>query len=214
MRKRILVAILLLAGSVMVLAQQARELNLRGDRFKPLTWEQLTPAQKVMVNDLFSGSRTSMNGPFNVLLRSPEMGNASQKLGDYLRFHTAVPQRLNEMAILMTARWWSAQYEWTAHKALALTAGLTPSVIDDMQAGRRPAGMKADEATVFDFCTELREHRRVSDATFKAATSLLGEQGVVDLVGVMGYYDLVSMVLNVDRYPLPQGTQPVFPEPK
>jgi 4-carboxymuconolactone decarboxylase len=214
MRKRILVAILLLAGSVMVLAQQARELNLRGDRFKPLTWEQLTPAQKAMVNDLFAGSRTSMNGPFNVLLRSPEMGNASQKLGDYLRFHTAVPQRLNEMAILMTARWWSAQYEWTAHKALALTAGLTPSVIDDMQAGRRPAGMKADEATVFDFCTELREHRRVSDATFKAATSLLGEQGVVDLVGVMGYYDLVSMVLNVDRYPLPQGTQPAFPEPK
>jgi len=214
MRKRILVAILLLAGSVMVLAQQARELNLRGDRFKPLTWEQLTPAQKAMVNDLFAGSRTSMNGPFNVLLRSPEMGNASQKLGDYLRFHTAVPQRLNEMAILMTARWWSAQYEWTAHKALALTAGLNPSVIDDIQAGRRPAGMKADEATVFDFCTELREHRRVSDATFKAATGLLGEQGVVDLVGVMGYYDLVSMVLNVDRYPLPQGAQPAFPEPK
>jgi 4-carboxymuconolactone decarboxylase len=214
MRKRIMVAILLLACSVMVLAQQARELNLRGDRFKPLTWEQLTPAQKVMVNDLFAGSRTSMNGPFNVLLRSPEMGNASQKLGDYLRFHTAVPQRLNEMAILMTARWWSAQYEWTAHRALALTAGLNASVIDDIQAGRRPAGMKADEATVFDFCTELREHRRVSDATFKAATSLLGEQGVVDLVGVMGYYDLVSMALNVDRYPLPQGTAPPFPEPK
>jgi 4-carboxymuconolactone decarboxylase len=214
MRTRIVVAILLMAGSGLVLAQQVRELNLRGDRFTPLTWEQLTPAQKIMVNDLFSGSRTTMNGPFNVLLRSPEMGNASQKLGDYLRFHTAVPQRLNEMAILMTARWWSAQYEWTAHKALALTAGLNPSVIDDIQAGRRPTRMQADEATVFDFCSELREHRRVSDATFKEATNLLGQQGVVDLVGVMGYYDLVSMVLNVDRYPLPQGTPPPFPEPK
>jgi 4-carboxymuconolactone decarboxylase len=212
MRTRV-VAILIVAGSVLVLAQQARELNLRGDRFTPLTWEQLTPAQKAMVNDLFSGSRTTMNGPFNVLLRSPEMGNVSQKLGDYLRFHTAVPRRLNEMAILMTARWWSSQYEWTAHRALALTAGLTPSVIDDIQMGRRPDRMRADEATVFDFCTELREHRRVSDATFTAATSLLGEQGVVDLIGVMGYYDLVSMVLNVDRYPLPQGTQPPFPEP-
>ena len=212
MRTRILVAILLVAGSVLVVAQQARELNLRGDRFKPLTWEQLTPEQKVMVNDLLSGQRTSLNGPFNVLLRSPEMGNLSQKLGEYLRFRTAVPLRLNEMAIIMTARWWSAQYEWTLHKASALRAGLNPSVIDDIQAGRRPARMQADEAIVFDFCTELREQRRVSDATYKAAVGLLGEKGVVDLVAVVGYYDLVSMVLNVDRYPLPQGTPPPFPE--
>jgi 4-carboxymuconolactone decarboxylase len=210
----LLVGILALAAGTTAQTPSPTDLHLRGDRFKPLTASELTPEQKALVEHLMSGERGTLNGPFNVLLRSPEMGNASQKLGDYLRFHTAVPQRLNEMAILMTARWWSAQYEWTAHKALALTAGLNPAVIDDIQAGRRPAGMKADEATVFDFCTELREHRRVSDATFKAATSLLGEQGVVDLVGVMGYYDLVSMVLNVDRYPLPQGTQPALPEPK
>src|SRR5688572_29283679 len=194
--------------------QQTRELNLRGDRFKPLTWEQLTPDQKTMVNDLLSGKRTSLSGPFNALLRSPEVGNLYQKLGEYVRFRTSVPPRLNEMAILLTARWWSSQYEWHAHKPLALAAGLTPAVIDDIQAGRRPTRMQADEAVVYDFSFELRERRRVSDATFKAAIDLLGERGVMDLVAAMGYYDLVSMVLNVDRYPLPDGTPSPFPEPK
>ena len=188
-------------------------INLRGDRFKPLTSEQLSPEQKAMVNDLLSGMRTSLDGPFNVLLRSPEMGNLSQKLGEYLRFRTVVPKRLNEMAILMTARWWSSQYEWYLHETQALSAGLNAAVIDAIQAGRRPAHMEPDEAVVYDFCTELRGRRRVSDGTFQAALSLLGERGVVDLVATMGYYDLVSMALNVDRYPLPDGAQAPLPEP-
>src|SRR3954453_16936755 len=121
MQKRILVAAIVLVSSVIALAQQVRALNLRGDRFKPLTWEQLTPEQKTMVNDLLAGTRTSLNGPFNALLRSPEMGNLAQKLGEYGRFRTSVPQRLNEMAILLTAKWWSAQYAWYAHKTLALS---------------------------------------------------------------------------------------------
>ena len=214
MSKRIIVAAVLLVGVAIVLAQQTRELNLRGDRFKPLTWEQLTPEQKTMVNDLLAGTRTSLNGPFNALLRSPEMGNAAQKLGGYVRFRTSLPRRLNEMAILLTAKWWSAQYEWYAHKTLALDAGLNAAVIDDIQAGRHPTGMQADERVIYDFSTELREHRRVSDATFRAAVDLLGEKGVMDLVAVMGYYDLVSIVLNVDRYPLPEGAPPPFPEPR
>lgn len=189
-------------------------LNLRGDRFKPLTSEQLAPEQKAMVNDLLSGMRTSLDGPFNVLLRSPEMGNLSQKLGEYLRFRTVVPKRLNEMAILMTARWWSSQYEWYLHETQALSAGLNAAVIDAIQAGQRPAQMQPDEAVVYGFCTELRDRRRVSDGTFKAALSLLGERGVVDLVATMGYYDLVSMALNVDRYPLPDGAQAPLPEPE
>jgi 4-carboxymuconolactone decarboxylase len=189
-------------------------LNLRGDRFKPLTSEQLTPEQKTMVNDLLSGMRTNLNGPFNVLLRSPEMGNLSQKLGEYLRFRTAVPKRLNEMAILMTAKWWSSQYEWYLHQTLALNAGLNAAVIDAIQAGHRPDQMQPDETVIYDFCTELRDRRRVSDGTFKAALSLLGERGVVDLVATMGYYDLVSMALNVDRYPLPDGAQAPLPEPR
>jgi len=210
---RTLAAGVLIAGAVTLMAQQTRELNLRGDRFRPLTSETLTPAQQTMVDSLLSGTRRSLDGPFNVLLRSPEMGDIAQKLGEHVRFKSAVPSRLNEMTILLTARWWSSQYEWYAHKPLALNAGLSASVIDDIQAGHRPTGMQADESVVYDFVTELRERRRVGDATFKAAVTLLGEQGVVDLMATMGYYDLVSMSLNVDRYPLPNGAAAPFGEP-
>ena len=203
---------LIIHAGIVVAMQQPRDLGLRGDRFKPLTPEQFTPAQRTMVTDLLSGTRTSLAGPFNVLLRSPEMGNIAQKLGEYIRFRTTVPARLNEMAILMTAKWWWSQSEWHAHKPLALKAELTAGVIDDIQAGRRPAKMQRDEAVVYNFCSELRERRRVSDATFKAAVDLLGEQGVVDLIALMGYYDLVAMALNVDRYPLPDGAPLPFPE--
>jgi 4-carboxymuconolactone decarboxylase len=214
MFKLMVVSAILLVYTGIIIGQGARKLDLRGDRFKPLTWDGLTPQQKTMVNDVLSGTRTSLNGPFNALLRSPEMGNLAQTFGEYLRFRSSVPVRLNEMAILLTARWWSAQYEWHAHKTLALKAGLNAAVIDDIQAGNRPAGMQADEAVIYDFSVELRERRRVSDATFNRAVNLLGEQGVVDLVGTMGYYDLVSMVLNVDRYPLPDGAPLPFPEVK
>jgi 4-carboxymuconolactone decarboxylase len=206
-------AFLLSAGAGLV-AHQTRTLDLRGDRFRPLTWEQLTPEQKTMVNDLLSGSRTSLGGPFNALLRSPETGNLAQKLGDHLRFHSSVPAKLNEMAILLTARAWLAQYEFVAHKPLAISAGLPATVVDDIQAGRRPSKMGPDETVVYDFSTELREKKRVSDATFQSAVKLLGEKGVMDLTTLMGYYDLVSMVLNVDRYPLPAGATAPFAEPR
>jgi len=211
---RVLFTIILLASAAMPLARQMKNLDLRGDRFAPLTFEQLTPQQETMVTDLLAGTRTSLNGPFNALLRSPEMGNHAQKLGEYVRFKTSVPRRLNEMAILMTARFWSSQYEWYAHERLALDAGLNPAVIADIHDGRRPASIQADESIVYDFCAELRDRRRVSDATFAAAVDLLGEKGVIDLIATMAYYDLVSMVLNVDRYPLPAGAALPFPEPK
>ena len=212
--KRLLVVALVCFGAGIVAAQSARTLDLRGDRFRPLTWEELTPPQKKMVDDVLAGARGSLGGPYNVFLRSPEMGNLAQKFGEFVRFKSSVPRKLNEMAILMTASWWSSQFEWTAHKPAAAMAGLNAEVIDAIQQGRRPARMQADEATVYDFCSELRERRRVSDSTFKAATMLLGEQGVVDLLGVIGYYDLVAMTLNVDRYPLPAGTAAPFTEPK
>jgi 4-carboxymuconolactone decarboxylase len=214
MPRRVLVMGMLLAVAAVTLARQMKDLNLRGDRFAPLTAEQLTPEQETMVRDLLGGTRTSLNGPFNVLLRSPEMGNHAQKLGEYVRFKTSVPRRLNEMAILMTARFWFSQYEWYAHEKLALDAGLDPAVIDAIRAGRRPVSMRPDETVVYDFCTELRERRRVSDRSFSAAVDLLGEKGVVDLIANMAYYDLVSMVLNVDRYPLPAGAALPFAEPE
>jgi 4-carboxymuconolactone decarboxylase len=119
-----------------------------------------------------------------------------------------MPRKLNEMAIIITARYWTAQYEWYAHKRAALQAGLNPAIVDAIQNGRRPAGMQKDEDAVYTFCTELLNTKHVSDATFQTAKDTVGEKGVVDLMGVMSWYQMVSMLLNVDRYPLPDGAQP------
>jgi len=199
---------LLLAGLAAAQAPSTRDLHLVGDRFKPLTYDQMTPAQKTMTENLLGGERGTMSGPFNVLLRSPELGDAVQKVGAQVRYHSSLPPRLNEFAIIITGRFWNAQYEWYAHKRLALQAGLNPAIVDAVAAGRRPTGMQPDEEVVYNFATELLRTRQVSDAVFNAAREKLGERSVVDLVGVVGYYGLVSMVLNVDRYPLPAGVQP------
>jgi len=189
-------------------APATRDLHLRGDRFQPLTYDKLTPEQKLMVEHLLAGERGGMNGPFNVTLRSPEMGDLAQKLGAQLRFHSSLSNRLNEMAILMTARFWNAQYEWSAHHKNALTAGLSPAVIEAIATGRRPGSMQPDEEAVYNFGDELLRTRQVGDTAFKSAVDKLGERGVVDLTGVMGYYCFVSMMLNIDRYPLPDGEKP------
>jgi 4-carboxymuconolactone decarboxylase len=185
-----------------------RDVKLVGDRFRPLTFDEMTPEQRAMIEHLLGGERASTGGPFNVLLRSPQMGDVAQQLGAYVRYHSSLPARLNEMAILITARQWTAHYEWYAHKRLALQAGLPPAVVDAIAAGRRPADMRADEQALYTFETELLETTEVGDATFRSAVAAFGERGVVDLIGVMGYYQLVSMALNVDRYPLPDGAAP------
>jgi 4-carboxymuconolactone decarboxylase len=205
---RIRLAVVLSAWLAFAQVPSTRDLHLVGDRFKPLTYDQMTPAQKTLTDHLLSGERAGMNGPFNVLLRSPEMGDAVQALGAQVRFHSSLPPKLNEFAIILTGRFWNAQYEWYAHKRLALQAGLNPGIVDALAAGRRPTGMQADEETLYNFVTELLRTRQVSDATFQAARDRLGERSVVDLISVVGYYGLVSMVLNVDRYPLPAGVQP------
>ena len=184
------------------------ELDLVGDRFKPLTYEQMTPEQKQLTDRILNSGRSSMGGPFNVLLRSPELGDLAQQLGACIRFRTSLPRRLNEMAIIMTARVWTAQYEWYAHKTLALEAGLSPAIVDAIAEGKKPAAMQPDEETVYNFCTELLNTKHVTDQTFQSAVKAFGERGVVDLVGATGYYQLVSALLNVDRYPLPAGAKP------
>jgi len=184
-------------------APAARDVKLVGDRFKPLTYAEMTAEQRAMIEHLLSGERTSTGGPFNVLLRSPEIGDLAQQVGARVRYHSSLPNRLNEMAILLTARDWTAQYEWYAHKRLALQAGLNPAIVDAIAAGKRPATMATDEQALYDFQTELLKTKQVSDAAFRAAVAAFGERGVVDLLCNIGYYHLVSMVLNVDRYPLP-----------
>jgi 4-carboxymuconolactone decarboxylase len=185
-----------------------RSLRLRGDRFKPLAYDEMTPAQKTMIEHLLSGPRAGANGPFNVLLRSPEMGDLAQQFGASTRFNTSMPRKLNELAIIITARHWTSQYEWQAHHRAALEAGLSPAIADAIAQGQRPTGMQPDEAAVYNFCTEMLTTKQVGDATFKAARDAFGERGVVDLIGVMGWYQTVSMLLNADRYPVAEGTQP------
>jgi 4-carboxymuconolactone decarboxylase len=185
-----------------------RTIRLRGDRFRPLTWDEMTPAQRTMIEHVLAGPRGSLDGPFNVQLRSPEMGDLGQQFGAATRFATTVPRKLYELAIIITARHWTAQFEWTAHRRGAVQAGISPAVADAIAQGRRPAAMPPDEEAVYNFATELLETKQVSDATFDAARKLLGERGVVELINVMGWYGTVSMFLNVDRYPLPEGTQP------
>ena len=185
-----------------------KTIQFRGDRFKPLTWDEMSPAQRTMVQDLVAGPRSGAGGPFNVLLRSPEMGNIAQKFGASMRFNPDMPRKLNEMAIIITARYWTAQYEWYAHKRAALDAGLNPAIVEAIQNGRRPAAMSKEEDIVYTFCNEVLTTKHASDATFAATKGAFGEKGVVDLMGVMSWYQMVSMLLNVDRYPLPDGVQP------
>ena len=209
MRLRFLLAgILALAVTVTAQTPTMTDLKLRGDRFRPLTASELNPEQKTLVEHLLSGQRGTLSGPFNVLLRSPEMGDLAQNLGTYIRFRTTVPRKLNEFAILITARALNVQYEWAAHHKYALQAGLSPAIIDAVAVGKKPASMQPDEEAVYNFTKELVDTKQVSDSTFHAAVDKFGERTVVDLIGVIGYYHFVSMMLNVDRYPMPEGAQP------
>ena len=194
--------------------QPRSPLNLRGTRFKPLTWETMTPAQLAMVDSVMAGKRGSMQGPYNVLLRSPELGNLAQQFGAHTRFNSSLPLKLNELAILMVARFWRCEFVWWAHRQIAIDSGLPVGLVDSVLAGQAPADLPVDlavpEASVFAFCHELIETRRVSDATYAALVAQFGEAGVVDLMGTMSYYTLVSMSLNVDQYPLPEGAHVEF----
>jgi 4-carboxymuconolactone decarboxylase len=187
------------------------------DRFPILTPEQMTPEQAKLMQALLAGprgggdagpevvNRILKGGPFNAWMRSPELGDRLQKVGEYIRFNTSLPLRLNEFAILITARQWTSQYEWYAHLPLALKAGLDPKIAADLALNKRPANMKDDEAAVYDFCTQLHRTKKVNDAAYKRAVALFGEKGVMDLIGVSGYYTAVSMTLNVAEVPVPAG---------
>jgi 4-carboxymuconolactone decarboxylase len=177
-------------------------------RLPPIPPERMSPEQRRVAEAIASGPRGGLRGPFNALLRSPVLADRFQRVGEYLRFNSTIPPALNELAILITAREWSAQYEWYAHHRLAMQAGLSPAIAQAVAEGRRPEGMGEDEALVYDFCTELHRTRTVSDATFERARARFGEQGVVDLIGVSGYYVAVAMVLNVAQVPLPEGVAP------
>jgi len=177
-------------------------------RLPPIPESELNAAQRRVRAGIASGPRGGVRGPFDALLRSPEFADRLQKVGAYVRFESSLPPRLSELAILVTARYWGAQYEWHAHRRLAEQAGLAPAIADAIAEKRRPAALQADEAAVYDFCCELHETKHVSDAAWDAALERFGERGVIDLIGTCGYYGAVSMVLNAARVPMPEGVAP------
>ncbi|HUN26223.1 MAG TPA: carboxymuconolactone decarboxylase family protein [Steroidobacteraceae bacterium] len=175
------------------------------DRLPPIPPNELTAAQQRAADALVSGRRGALFGPFVPMLRSPELLDRAQRLGEYLRYESAIPLRLRELAILITARHYRQGYEWHVHAPAALQAGLSERVVRALAAGMRPESALPDEAVVHEFCLELHTRHAVSDATYAAALALLGEHGVVDLTAVCGYYALLALLLNVARTPLPAG---------
>ena len=185
------------------------------DRMPPLGSDQMTEAQQKAAAELVAGPRGRVIGPFVPLLRSPEFMSRLQKTGEYLRFHSALGARLNEFVILLTARQWTQQFEWHAHYPIALKAGIKADVAQAVAEGRRPVGMAEDEEAVYDFCNELFLNQGVSDTTYAGAVTKFGEQGVIDMLGVAGYYSMLAMIMNVARTPLPDGASPplrAFPQ--
>jgi len=212
MQKMVIAVLLvvLVCGMATVANAQTKE-----PRFQPLTREQMTDAQKRVYDSISSGPRGAVRGPsgpggaargpWGPLLSSPELTDRVQKLGEYLRFNSSLPARLSEFAIIINARFWDSKYEWSSHKPLAVKGGLAESIAADLAQNKRPANMKPDEELVYDFCTTLHREHFIPDPLFKRAVAILGRAGVMDLIGVSGYYTLISMVLNVAEIPLPPG---------
>jgi 4-carboxymuconolactone decarboxylase len=198
---RIVAIGLLLTGSAFALT---------GERMAEIPLDKMTPAQRTVADAIMSGPRHTMSGPFNAWLRSPELADRLQKVGEYVRFNTSLDKRLNEMAIIMSAQFWGSQYEWYAHAPLAIKAGLDPEVVAALGAGNKPEKMKDDEAIVWEFTTQLRRDHGVNEAIYAKAVEKFGENGVIDLVAVNGYYDVVSMTLNVAHVSPPADAQLPF----
>lgn len=184
-------------------------------RLPALPMESLNAAQRAIVEAINSGPRGhfSNEGPFAIFLHAPAFGHLAQALGSHVRFKTSVPPRLSELAILCTGSHWKAQFEWYAHARIALKQGVSERTIRDIHAGRPPKSAPRDEQAIYAFAKELYAKRRVSNATYARVHKFLGDAGTVELVGIMGYYALISMILNVFRMPVPEGAKPPFKEP-
>src|SRR5262245_26417719 len=168
----------------------------------------LTAEQRALMDSIRSGPRGvfKMSGPFFCYLHAPAFGELAQKLGGHLRFGTSIPPRLSEFAILTTAQHWKSQYEWAAHAPIAEQKGVKPETVRDLRAGRVPKKAPKDEMAIYEFAKELYKNKRVSDRAYKRVQAILGDAGTVELVGLLGYYAMVSMTLNTFRMPLAEGT--------
>src|SRR5688572_27155782 len=185
--------------------------STRRERMSRIAPENMSDAQRKAAAELASGPRGEVRGPFNVLLRSPELMSPLQKVGEYLRFRCGLDRRIAEMATLIAARHWTQVYEWNAHHPLALKAGLKAEIAQAIAEGRRPAGMATDEEIVYDLLTEALHNKSVSDVTYERGIRQFGEQNLVDLLAIAGYYAMLAMLLNVARTQLPEGKEAGMP---
>ncbi len=191
-------------------------------RMPPVAPEDYTPGQKQAYDEFYAtrGKHLggapqpgSFAGPWGVFIRSPELMSLTQKMGEYLRYRCAISGRLSELAILLVARHWSADFEWYAHAKIALKEGIAQDVVDAIREARRPEGLNEEEQIVYDYVSEILNTRRVSDTTYERAKKLFGERGLVDICGVTGYYSLLAMTMNVARVDTPDGSRlPRLPE--
>src|SRR5262245_59101499 len=181
--------------------------DMAQDRMPEIPADQMTDAQKKAASELSEGRGYAVRGPFAAMLRSPEVMLRAKAMGDYVRFKSSIPARLNELAIIITARQWCQSYEWQAHRPLAEKAGIRPEIAQAIADGRRPTGMSGDEELVYDFSMELPANKSVSDATYKRALEKFGEQGIIDLTAANAYYTFNAMMLNVARTALPAGVK-------
>jgi 4-carboxymuconolactone decarboxylase len=174
-------------------------------RLPDLTPEQMTPDQRRVAEKAVAGKRGRLPAPLRAWLHSPEFGDRAQSLGEFLRYDTTLGPALTELAILVTARFWTSQYEWYAHKKLALQAGVSPALCDAIARRERPSFPDAKAELVYDYAMAMHTDRTVTQAMHDRAVAALGEAGVVELVGLLGYYTLVSMTLNGFGIGLPPG---------
>ncbi|WP_228536114.1 carboxymuconolactone decarboxylase family protein [Noviherbaspirillum malthae] len=184
----------------------AKPINLQDcmpgpERMPALPMDSMDAAQRAAAEALIAGPRGAVFGPFIPLMRSPELLNRLQKVGEYLRFDSVLDKRISEFVMLIVSRQWTQQFEWCMHYPLALKAGVRQEALDALAQGCRPAGMAADEEVAYDLCEELARNHGVCDATYARAVDAFGERGVVDLLGLAGYFTTVSMVMNVARTP-------------
>lgn len=200
-----------IGGTILLLMVFAAARAEDGPRFPQPTMEQLNPEQQAVAAEVLKQSSAGLGGPYGMLIKSPELLKRYLLMTEYLRQKTSLPRRLNEMAILLEARLWDAQYEWWAHEPLARKAGLSDGIISDIREGKRPGAMQPDEAIVYDLVTELLNKRQLSDDTFGKAKQILGEQQVVDLVAVTGFYVMVSAVVIAGRVAIPNGAPAPMP---
>jgi len=182
------------------------------DRLPPITFEQLSAAQQVAAQAVIDGPRGALYGPFVALIRSPELMSAAQKMGEYLRYRSAIGTRLSELAILVTARQWNQQVEWAIHAPIAQQHNISPDIISAIALRQRPTAMTGEEALVHDFCVELHQQKQVREPTYSAALAQFGEQGIVDLIGINGYYTFLAMMMNAAQTAVPQSTAKPLPE--